>query len=96
MLEPCASCVMSSQPVSMFHYASCAPSNMLAVHGHGRDTLLSTCLVYVACVVAFVACVNGDEFSVMYLILLHQLCIGMDEASALVCALCLSRVHHLS
>ena len=35
---------------------------MLAEHGHGRGTCLYTCLVYAACVVAFVASVNGDEF----------------------------------
>ena len=99
-----------------------------AVHRHGRGTRLGTCLVYAPCVVAFVACVNADEFSVMYLILLNsvvhghgqgtclstylvlepcvvcrefaaavnvsicQLCIGMEEASALVSALCSSCV----
>ena len=31
---------------------------------------LSTCLVYATCVIAFFACVNSDEFSVMYFILL--------------------------
>ena len=30
---------------------------------------LSTCLVYAGCVVAFVTCVNADEFSVMFFIL---------------------------
>ena len=69
----------------IFYYASCAPLNMLAVHRHGRGTRLDTCPVYAACNVAFVACVNCDEISVMYLILLHQLCIGMDEACCDVC-----------
>ena len=69
---------------------------MLAEHGHGRGTCLCTCLVYAACVVAFVACVNGDEFSVMYLILLHQFCMGMDEARALVLVLCSSSVSPVS
>ena len=31
------------------------------VHGHGGGTCLGTCLVYATCVVAFVACVNGDQ-----------------------------------
>ena len=66
---------------------------MLVVHRHGQDMRLGTCLVYAAFVVAFVTCINGYEFSVLYLILLHQLCMGMDDASALVHALCLSCVH---
>ena len=74
----------------------CERLNMLAVHGHGRGTRLGMCPVYAAFVVAFVAYVNGYEFSILYLILLHQLCMGMDDASALVCALCLSCVHPVS
>ena len=35
-----------------------------------EGTHLSTCLVYAVCVIAFVACVNSDEFSVVYFILL--------------------------
>ena len=54
------------------------------VQGHGRGAHLGICLAHAARVVAFAACVNGDQFSVMYLILLHRLCTGMDEASALV------------
>ena len=61
-----------------------------------RGMRLCTWLVYAAFVVAFVACVNGYEFSVLYLILLLQLCMGMDDASALVRALCLSRVRPVS
>ena len=38
--------------------------------GVDEGTHLSTCLVYTACVMAFVACANADEFSVLYLILL--------------------------
>ena len=64
------------------------------VHGHGRGTCLGTYLVYVACVVAFIVGVNGDLFSVMYLFLLHWLCTGMDEASALVRALSSSCMCH--
>ena len=90
VLQPRASSVVSLQHVSMFQYASCERLNMLAVHGHGQGTRLGMCLVYAAGVVAFVACVNADDFSVIYLILLHQLCMGMDEASALVRALCSS------
>ena len=37
-----------------------------------EGTHLSTCLVYAACFIAFVACVNADKFSVMYLILLKS------------------------
>ena len=40
------------------------------VHGMDEGTHLSTCLGYAACVVAFVACENADEFSVLYFILL--------------------------
>ena len=49
----------------MFHYAGCERLNMLIVHKHGQGTCLSTCLVYAAFGVAFVACINGDEFFVM-------------------------------
>ena len=78
----------------MFQCAGCERLKMLAMHGHGRGTCLCTCLVYAACVVAFVACVNGDEFSVMYLVLLHQFYMGMDEARALVHVLCSNSVSH--
>ena len=76
-------------------YAGCERLNMLIVHGHGRGTRLNMCLVYTTFVVAYVACMNCDEFSVMHLILLNQLCSGMDEASTLVRALCLSHVHRV-
>ena len=33
-----------------------------------EGTHLSTCLVYAMCIIAFVACVNSDEFPVMYFI----------------------------
>ena len=56
----------------MFQCAGCERLKMLAVHGHGRGTCLCTCLVYAACIVAFVACENADKFSVMYLILLKS------------------------
>ena len=78
----------------MFQCAGCERLKMLTMHGHGRGTCLCTCLVYAACVVAFVVCVNGDEFSVMYLVLLHQFCMGMDEARALVHILCSNSVSH--
>ena len=55
----------------MFHSAGCERLNMLVVHGHGRGTRLGTCLVYATFVLVFVACFNGYEFSVLYLILLH-------------------------
>ena len=38
--------------------------------GVDEGTDLSTCLVYAACVMAFGACANADEFSVLYFILL--------------------------
>ena len=44
--------------------------------GVEEGTHLSTCLVYAACVMAFVASVNADQFSVMYLILLKSLVHG--------------------
>ena len=47
-----------------------------AVHRHERGTRLGTCLVNAACVVAFVACVNADKFSVMYLIFIKSLMHG--------------------
>ena len=68
VLQPHASCVVSLQHVPMFHYDGCERLNMLDVHGHGRGMCLGTCLVYAACVMAFVACINGDEFSVIYLV----------------------------
>ena len=80
----------------MFYSTSCERLNMLVVHGHGRGMRLGTCLVSAAFVVAFVACINGYEFSVLYLILLHQLCMDMDEVHTLVRALCLSYVRPLS
>ena len=80
----------------MFQCASCERLKMLTMHGHGRGTCLGACLVDAACVVAFVACVNGDEFSVMYSVLLHQICMCMDEARALVSALCSSRGRRVS
>ena len=61
------------------------------VHGHGRDMGLGTCLVLlqcVSCVIAFVACVTANKCCVLFLISLHLLCTGMDEAHALVRALC--------
>ena len=42
------------------------------MHGNGRGTRLCTCLVDAACVVAFDTCVNGDEFSAMYLVLVKS------------------------
>ena len=67
VLESRALCVVSLQHVPMFHSAGRERLNMLLVHGHGRGT----CLMYTAFVVAFVACFNGYEFFVLYLILLH-------------------------
>ena len=61
------------------------------VHGHGRGTLLGTCLVQmqcVSCVVASAACVAPNKCCVFFFISLHLLCMGMDEARALVHALC--------
>ena len=69
---------------------------MLVVHGHGRGMRLGTWLLYAAFVVAFVACVNAYEFFVLYLIVLHQLCMGMDDATPLIRSLCFSCVRPLS
>ena len=44
---------------------------------------LGTCLVNAACAVAFVACVNADKFSVMYLILLKSLMHGHGRCTRL-------------
>ena len=44
---------------------------------------LGTCLVNAVCVVAFVACVNADKFSVMYLILLKSLMHGHGRCTRL-------------
>ena len=71
VFELCASSVMSLRHVPMFHSAICERLNMLVVHGHGRGMLLGMCLVCTVFVVAFVAYVNGCEFFVLYLILLH-------------------------
>ena len=61
------------------------------VHGHGRGTLLGMCLVKlqcVSCVVASAASGAPNKYCVLFLISLHLLCTGMDEARALVRALC--------
>ena len=47
------------------------------------------------CAVAFAECVNADKYSVVFLISLHWLCMGMDEARALVHALCNSNVSRM-
>ena len=63
----------------------------LVVHGHGRGTRLGTCLVQlqcVSCVIASAACVAPNKCCALFLISLHLLCTGMDEACALVRALC--------
>ena len=71
----------------------------LAVNGHGRGTRLGTCLVQqqcVSCVVASIACMTAKKCSVLFLISLHLLCTGMDEARALVRALCSCSVSPVS
>ena len=58
-----------------------------AVNGHGRGMRLGTCLVQqpcVFCAVASAACVTANKCCVFFLISLHLLCTGMDEARALV------------
>ena len=62
-----------------------------AVHRHGRGTCLDTCLVQlqrVSCVIASATYVTADKCSVLFLISLHLLCTGMDEARTLVHGLC--------
>ena len=53
------------------------------MHGHGRGMRLGTCLVNVTCVVAFVARVNADKFSAMYLVLLKSLMHGHGRCTRL-------------
>ena len=58
-----------------------------AVNGHGRGMRLGTCLVQqpcVFCAVASAACVTANKCCVFFLISLHLLPTGMDEAPALV------------
>ena len=69
------------------------------MHGHRRGTCLGTCLVEqqcVSCVVTFAACVAANKCCVLFLISLHLLCTGMDEARALVRALWNSSVSRVS
>ena len=47
-----------------------------------EGTHLRTCLVYATCVIAFVACVDSDEFSVLYLILLKSLVHGHGRGAS--------------
>ena len=77
----------------------CVDYITLAMNGHGRGTPLGTCLVLlqcVSCVVSFAARVTANAFCVLFLISLHMLCMGMDEARALVRALCNSSVSPVS
>ena len=72
---------------------------MQAVHGHGRGTSIGTFLVQlqcVSCVVASAACVPTDKCSVVLMMTQRWLCTGMDEARALVCALCNRSVSRVS
>ena len=60
---------------------------------------LGTCLVQlqcVSCVTAFAACVAPNKYCVLFLISLQLLCMGMDEARALVHALWNSSVSRVS
>ena len=53
------------------------------VYGHGRGTHLGTCLVYAACVVVFVAYMNGDKFALMCLILFQSVVHGHGRGTRL-------------
>ena len=69
------------------------------VHWHGRGTRRGTCLVQlqcVSCVTASVACVAPNKCCDLFLIALHLLCTCMDEACALVRALCNCNVSPVS
>ena len=62
----------------------------LVVNGYGRGMRLGTCLVQKQCVcyvIASTACMTANKICVLFLISLHLLCTGMDEARALVHAL---------
>ena len=82
VLEPRASGVMSLQHVSMFEYVGCAWEWMMQASW------------YVPCAQA--ACIRCREFAACVSVSICWLCTSMDEASALVRALCSSRVHWVS
>ena len=69
------------------------------VHRHGRGTRLGTCLVHaqcVSCIVASAACMPAHKYSVLLMMTQCWLCMGMDEARALVRSLCNSSVSRVS
>ena len=69
------------------------------VHGHGRGTRLDTCLVHiqcVSCVITSAACVTANKCCVLLMMTQSWLCTCMDEARALVRALCNSSVSCVS
>ena len=69
------------------------------MHGHGQGMRLGTCLVQRQCVsyvVASAACVTADKCSVLLMMTQCWLCTVMDEACALVLALCNSSVSRVS
>ena len=72
---------MAANKLSVLHFVT------LVVHGHGQGTRLGMCLVQqqcVFCAMAFATCVTANKCRVLFLISLHLLCMGMDEARALV------------
>ena len=82
VLQPGESGVVSLQHVLMFHYAGYAQ----AWRRHVPQYVPSTSAAFILCC-EFVACANVSIF---------WLCMGMDEASALVHALCFSWVCRVS
>ena len=82
MLQPGASGVVSLQHVSMFHYVGYAR----AWTRHAPQ--------YMPC--ASAACILCHEFVACASVSICSLCIGIDEASALVRALCFSCMHPVS
>ena len=82
VLQPGASGVVSLQHVSMFHYVGCA-------RAWTRHAPQYVPLASAACILCreFLACVNVS---------ICWLCAAIDEASALVRALCFIRVHRVS
>ena len=95
----CVSCVVASAACVTTDKSSVLDFITPIVHVHGRGTRLGTCLVHVqcvSCVVASAACVTADKCSVLLMMTQLRLCTGMDEARALVRALCNSSVSRVS
>ena len=97
--QQCVSCTVASAACINAEKRSVLDFITPVVCRHGRGTHLDTCLVQlqcVSCVVASTACVTAKKCSVLFLISLHLFGTGMDEAHALVHALCSCSVSPMS